>query len=242
MSGGNGAGGQGDTRYDSAIVWKKVFNSGLFLAGAYNFGDANGPGGPNGSGPISGAEFNRGNSEALGVGFNAGRFHPDVFYTTVNVLSAKTIGAANLGYQDQSLGIGGNYDWGRYRLNAGYIYYTGDQGALGHRYDKAWTVSGKYAPTKRIDYELGLQEFYAQNAAVSAAGYVLRPFTDFTGSTVTINGTRFTLYGSVLFHPIPNIDIYLAGDDLLTGGGYLDSRANGFKHQVETASGVRYKF
>jgi hypothetical protein len=83
---------------------------------------------------------------------------------------------------------------------------------------------------------------HAQNAAVSAAGYVLRPFTDFTGSTVTINGTRFTLYGSVLFHPIPNIDIYLAGDELLTGGGYLDSRANGFKHQVETASGVRYKF
>jgi len=242
MSGGNGAGGQGDTRYDSAIVWKKVFNSGLFLAGAYNFGDANGPGGPNGSGPISGAEFNRGSSEAIGVGFNAGHFHPDVFYTTVNVLSAKTIGGDNLGFQDQSIGLGGNYDWGKYRLNAGYIYYTGDQGALGHRYDKAWTTSGRYAPTKRIDYELGVQEFYAQNAAVSAAGYVLRPFTDFTGSTVTINGTRFTVYGSAIFHPITNIDVYLAGDDLLTGGGYLDSRANGFKHQVETATGVRYKF
>jgi predicted porin len=242
MSGGNGAGGQGDTRYDSAIVWKKVYKTGLFLAGAYNFGDANGPGGPNGSGPISGAEFNRGSSEAIGVGFNAGHFHPDVFYTTVNVLSAKTIGGDNIGFQDQSLGIGGNYDWGRYRLNAGYIWYTGDQGSLGQRKDDAWTTSFKYAPTKRIDYELGLQEFYAHNAAVNAAGYVLRPFVDFTGATTTISGTRFTAYGSVIFHPITNIDMYLAGDDLLTGGGYLDSRANGFKHQVETATGVRYKF
>jgi predicted porin len=242
MSGGNGAGGQGDTRYDSAIVWKKLYNSGLFLAAAYNFGDANGPGGPNGSGPIPGAQFNRGSSAALGAGYNLGHFHPNVFYTTTNVLSAKTIGADNLGFQDQSVGFGGNYDWGKYRLNAGYIYYSGDQGALGHRYDKAWTTSGRFAPTKYNDYELGVQEFYAQNAAVNAAGYVLRPFTDFTASTATISGTRFTVYGSVFFHPLPNIDMYLAADDLLTGGGYLDGRANGFKHQVETASGVRYKF
>jgi predicted porin len=256
MGGGTGAGGQGDTRYDSAIVWKKVFDSGLFLAGAYNFGDANGPGGPNGSGPIPGAEFNKGSSAAVGIGFNAGRFHPSAFYTTVNVLG-RAIAAANsavpvVGYQDQSFGIGGNYDWGKYRLNAGFLYYTGDQGSLGRRYDKAWTTSAKFAPTKRVDYELGVQEFYSQNAAVNGAGYVLRPFVDFTGSlssglagstsTVPINGSRFTVYGSVIVHPMPNVDLYLAGDDLLTGGGYLDSRANGFKHQVETASGVRFKF
>ncbi len=242
MSGGNGAGGQGDTRYDSAVVWKKVYKTGLFLAGAFNFGDANGPGGPNGSGPISGGEFNHGSSEAIGLGFNAGRFHPDVFYTTVNVLSAKTIGAANTGFQDQSLGLGGNYDWGRYRLNAGYITYTGDQGSLGQRKDQAWTTSFRYAPSKRIDYELGVQEFYAHNAAINSAGYVLRPFVDFTGATSTISGTRFTTYASAMFHPVPNVDIYVAGDDLLTGGAYLDGRANGFKHQVETATGLRYKF
>jgi hypothetical protein len=41
---------------------------------------------------------------------------------------------------------------------------------------------------------------------------------------------------------MPNIDLYLAGDDLLTGGDYLDGRAHGFKHENELASGVRYKF
>jgi len=241
-SGGNGAGGQGDTRYDSAIVWKRVAGNGLFLGAAYNFGDANGPGGPNGSGPIPGAGLNKGSTAAVGVGLNSGGFHPNVFYTTANVLSAKTIGSTNIGYQDQSLGVGGNYDWGKYRLDAGFIYYTGNQGALGQRYDKVWTTSTRIAPTPHFDYEFGVQEFYSQNAAVSAAGYVLRPFTDFTGSTLTINGTRFTLYGSVIAHPISNVDLYLAADDLLTGGGYLDSRANGSKHQFETAVGTRYKF
>jgi hypothetical protein len=242
MGGGNGAGGQGDTRYDQGIVYKKIFNNGLFIGAAYNFGDANGPGGPNGSGPIPGGEFNRGSSEAIGIGLNAGRFHPDAYYTSVNVLQQSTIGSTNIGAQDQSFGIGANYDWGVFRLNGGYIAYTGDQGALGHRYDKAFTVSGKFAPNKRIDFELGTQEFYTQNAAVNASGYVLRPFIDTSSSVATISGSRFTVYGSIIMHPISNVDLYLAGDDLLTGGGYLDGRANGFKHQSEYVSGLRYKF
>src|SRR5260221_1387671 len=46
-SGGNGAGGQGDTRYDQGFVWKKVFENGLYLDAAYKFRNGNGPGGPN---------------------------------------------------------------------------------------------------------------------------------------------------------------------------------------------------
>jgi len=241
-SGGNGAGGQGDTRYDSALVYKKVFDNGLFVGVAYNFGDDNGPGGPNGSGPISGGEFNHGSSEAFGLGLNTGRVHLSSFYNTTNVLEVATIGATNIGHQDQSVGFGGNYDMGTFRLNAGYIYYTGDQGALGQRKDKVWTVSTKIAPTKHLDFELGLQEFYAQNAAVNGSGFVLRPYIDTSGSTATASGSRFTAYGSIMTHPMPNIDLYLAGDDLLTGGDYLDGRAHGFKHENELASGVRYKF
>lgn len=241
-SGGNGAGGQGDTRYDSAIVWKKVFGNGLFLSAAYNFGDANGPGGPNGSGPISGAEFNRGSSVAGGVGLNAGRFHTTAFYTTSSVLEPKTVGDTNLAHQAESLGVGGNYEWGRFRVNTGFINYTGDQGSLGHRHDMAWTTSLKVTPTKFFDYELGVQEFYAENAAVNGAGFVLRPFKDATAGKGTIYGSRFTVYGSVLMHPVPNVDLYLAADDLLTGGGYRDSKGNGFQHVNELASGVRYKF
>ena len=240
--GGNGANGQGDTRYDAAIVWKKLFDNGLFLSAGYNFADDNGPGGPNGTGPVSGAEFNKGSTLAAGLGFNAGRFHTSAFYTSGNVLVPKTIGDGNIGAQDQSVGIGANYDWGGFRLNTGFIAYTGDQGALGRRNDKAWTVSTKLAPSRYFDYELGVQEFYAKNAAVNGSGFVLRPFRNAIGATNTINGSRFTVYGSLIMHPVPNIDVYLVGDDLLTGGGYLDGRANGFKHQNETAMGARFKF
>ena len=241
-SGGNGAGGQGDTRYDSAIVYKKVFQNGLFVGAAYNFGDANGPGGPNGSGPIPGGEFDHGSSAAVGIGLNSGITHTSVFYNTTNVLEVPTIGTTNVGHQAESVGVGGNVDWGHFRVNAGFINYVSDQGKLGHRNDMAWTTSAKLTPTKYLDYELGIQEFYAANAAVNVDGYVLRPYVDASAAKSTIYGSRFTAYGSVITHPMPNVDIYVAGDDLLTGGGYLDSRANGHKHQVETATGVRYKF
>ena len=240
--GGNGAGGQGDTRYDSALVYKKVFGNGLFIGAAYNFGDDNGPGGPNGSGPITGGEFDHGSSEAVGLGLNSGRVHLSTFYNTTNVLEVPTIGTTNVGHQDQSVGVGGNVDWGTFRVNAGFINYTGDQGTLGHRYDKAWTISTKFTQSKHLDYELGLQEFYTQNAAVNADGYVLRPYLDTSGSTATTSGSRFTAYGSIMEHPLSNIDVYVAADDLLTGVGYLDSRAHGFRHENEFATGVRYKF
>jgi predicted porin len=241
--GGNGANGQGDTRYDAALVWKKLFPSGWFLAAGYNFGDGNGPGGPNGSGPIPGAYFNKGSSIAGGIGYNAQHFNFTGFYTSSNVLVADTIGTSNVGHQDSSFGIGGNYDGGLFRLNLGYMYYTGDQGAvLGRRFDNAWTVSTKISPTKRYDYEFGLQEFYAHNAAVNAKGYVLRPYIDATGATSTVSGSRFSPYWSFIMHPVPNVDLYLVGDDLLTGGNYLDSRANGSKHLNEYGSGVRFKF
>ncbi|MDP9105379.1 MAG: porin [Candidatus Eremiobacteraeota bacterium] len=242
-SGGNSAKGQGDTRYDQAIVWKKLTDGGFFASLAYNFGDMNGPGGPNGSAPIPGAEFNKGSSVAGGLGFNGRYFHGSAFYTTNNVLEPKTIAATNIGHQAQSGGIGGNYDWTKLRLNAGMMWYTGDQGVNGRRYDQAWTLSTKIAPSKMFDYELGVQEFIAHNAAVNGSGYVLRPFRD--GTVVTkppINGTRFTLYGSLIAHPVPNLDLYFAADDLLTGGKYLDGAGNGFRHVNEYATGARFKF
>ena len=241
-SGGNGANGQGDTRYDQGIVYKKLFDNGLFVGVGYNFGDANGPGGPNGSGPIPGAQFNRGSTAAMGLGYNGRIAHVSAFYNTTNVLDPKQIGASNAGVQDQSWGAGGNLDWGRYRVNAGFMYYTGDQGVLGRRYDQAWTVSGKHAPNKYIDYELGLQEFYAKNAAVNGGGFVLRPFINALAATATVNGTRFTPYGSVIAHPAGNLDVYVAADDLLTGQGYLDARAHGSKHETEIVMGSRFRF
>ena len=241
-SGGNSASGQGDTRYDQAIVWKKLNDSGFFASLAYNFGDMNGPGGPNGSGPIPGAEFNKGSSVAGGLGYNAKWFHGSAYYTSSNVLVPSTFGAANTGHQAQSGGVGGNFDWNRFRVDAGYIWYTGDQGTWGRRYDQAWTLSTKVVPSRMMDFELGLQEFIAHNAATNAAGIVLRPFRDATGGKGTANGTRFTAYGSLIVHPVPNLDLYIASDDLLTGGSYLDTAAHGFRHVNELATGARYRF
>jgi predicted porin len=242
-SGGNGAGGQGDTRYDQGLVWKKVFDNGLYLGAAYNFGDGNGPGGPNGSGPIPGAGLDKGSSAAVAAGYNAGQFHVSGFYTESNVLEIPTIGTTNVGHTHQSWGLGGNWDGGLLRLNAGYIRYTADQGAiLGTRNDDVVTVSAKVTPSKLYDVEVGWQDFFAHNAAISGAGYTLVPFKDATGAVATGTGTRMTTYASFMYHPIPNIDVYIAGDHLKTTGGYSASQAHLHTSADEVVTGVRYKW
>lgn len=242
-SGGNGANGQGDTRYDQGLVWKKVFDNGLYLGAAYNFGDGNGPGGPNGSGPIPGAGLDKGSSGAVAAGYNAGEFHVSGFYTASNVLEIPTIGTTNVGHTHQSWGVGGNWDGGLLRLNAGYIRYTADQGAiLGTRNDDVVTVSAKVTPSKLYDVEVGWQDFFAHNAAISSAGYTLVPFKDATGAVATGSGTRMTTYASFMYHPIPNVDVYIAGDHLKTTGGYSASQAHKHDTADEVVTGVRYKW
>jgi predicted porin len=241
-SGGNGAGGQGDTRYDQGFVWKKVFDNGLYLGAAYNFGDGNGPGGPNGSGPIPGASFDKGSSEAVAAGYNAGEFHVSAFYTRANVLEIPTIGTTNIGHIHQSYGLGGNWDGGLLRLDAGYIHYTADQGVVGIRNDDVVTVSGKIKPSKLYDFELGWQDFFAKNAALTGAGYTFVPFKDATSAVATGTGTRMTTYASFMYHPIPNVDVYVAGDHLKTSGGYSASQAHKHDTADELVTGVRYKW
>jgi predicted porin len=241
-SGGNGAGGQGDTRYDQGFVWKKVFDNGLYLGAAYNFGDGNGPGGPLGSGPIPGASFDKGSSEAVAAGYNAGQFHISSFYTRSNVLEIPTIGTTNVGHIHQSFGIGGNWDGGLLRLDAGYIRYTADQGFVGTRNDDVVTVSGKIKPSQFYDFELGWQDFFAHNAALTAAGYTYVPFKDASSAVATGTGTRMTTYASFMYHPIPNVDVYVAGDHLKTTGGYSASQAHLHDTADEVVTGVRYKW
>lgn len=241
-SGGNGANGQGDTRYDQGLVWKKVFDNGLYLGAAYNFGDANGPGGPNGSGPIPGAAFDKGSSEAVAAGWNGGEFHVSAFYTRANVLEIPTIGSTNIGHIHQSWGIGGNWDGGLLRLNAGYMHYNADQGLVGMRNDDVVTVSGKITPSKFYDFEIGWQDFFAKNAALTGAGYTFVPFKDASAAVATGTGTRMTTYASFMYHPIPNVDVYVAGDHLQTTGGYSASQAHAHQSADEVVTGVRYKW
>jgi predicted porin len=241
-SGGNGAGGQGDTRYDQGFVWKKVFENGLYLGAAYNFGDGNGPGGPNGSGPIPGAGFDKGSTEAVAVGYNAGQFHISSFYTRANVLEVLTIGNTNIGHIAQSWGVGGNWDGGLLRFNAGYIHYNADQGKVGMRNDDVVAVSTKITPSKLYDFEVGWQDFFATNAALDGNGNVINPFRDASAATATGTGTRMTTYASAIYHPVPNVDIYVAGDHLKTTAGYRAAQANGHTSADELVTGVRYKW
>jgi predicted porin len=240
--GGSGANGQGDTRLDNGIVWKKVFDNGLVLGAAYAFSDGNGPGGPNGSGSIPGAGLDKGSVQSVAAGYNGDHWHVSAFYNHTDVLEVATIGTTNKGLSHQSEGIGGNYEFGLVRWNVGYIHYTADQGFLGTRTDNAVTTSIKITPPGLVDYELGWQDMFANNAAYTPGGATFVPYHDASQATTAGSGSRMTTYGSVIYHPVPTIDIYVAADYLVTSGGYVASQAHGHKDATEGATGIRWKF
>jgi predicted porin len=178
----------------------------------------------------------------VAAGYNAGQFHISTFYTRANVLEIPTIGTTNIGHIHQSWGIGGNWDGGLLRINTGYIHYNADQGLVGIRNDDVVTVSGKITPSKLYDFELGWQDFYAHNAALTGGGFTFIPFRDASGAVATGTGTRMTTYASFMYHPIPNVDVYVAGDHLKTTGGYSASQAHHHDTADEVVTGVRYKW
>ena len=240
--GGSGAGGQGDTRLDNGIVWKKVFDNGLVLGAAYAFSDGNGPGGPNGSGAIPGAGVDKGSVQSVAAGYNGTNFHLSGFYNHTDVLEVATIGTTNKGLSHQSEGIGGNYQFGMVRWNLGYIHYTAEQGFLGLRTDNAVTTSVKITPPGLFDYELGWQDMFVHNAAYTPGGATFVPYHDASQATTAGSGTRMTTYGSIIYHPVPTIDVYVAADYLVTSAGYVASQANGHNSAIEGATGVRWRF
>ena len=149
------------------------------------------------------------------------------------------------GLSNKSYSIGGNYTFGPLRLNAGLFHYTADQGAagaLGQRKDDAWTVSGKYSLTDRVDFELGYQDMKADHAAVNGGGNVLNAFGNASGATATATGSRSTLYASAFYHFDKITEIYVAGDYLKLKDGYTFGPTNGFGSQTELAVGLRTRF
>ncbi|WP_229218203.1 porin [Rugamonas apoptosis] len=207
------------TRYDKGIVWKKKI--GDFVLGAgYQLGGIPG-------------DFDTGSTKSLGLAYNAGRFNLSGFYNTANVN----------GFTHTSYSVGGNYKVGPVRLNAGYIHYRAEQPSLiGDRQDKAYTVSAKFTPGGKLDYEAGWQTMNADNAAVNGGGFVLNAYANTANATHSVTGKRKTLYGSVFYHFDKRTELYLALDRLTTDGGYLAAQANGFKSQSEAATGMRFKF
>ncbi|HJV94485.1 MAG TPA: porin [Albitalea sp.] len=207
------------TRMNNGVVWKKVFSNNLVAGLAYQFGGIAG-------------DFSKGSTKSAALGYNGGPFNVAGFVTQANVN----------GFTHKSYSVGGNYQLGEVRLNAGAFRYTAEQGALGSRTDNAYTVSAKFAPAGKMDYELGAQRMDASNAAVNAGGNVLNAYANASTATATATGKKGTVYGSIFYHFDKSTEVYLAGDYMKLGGGYRVATANGFRSQTELAVGLRTRF
>lgn len=213
------AGSATGTRMDNAVVWKKAFDGGLVAGLAYQFGGIAG-------------DFSNGTTETATLAYNAGALNIAGFATAAKVA----------GLSDRSYSIGGNYTIGDLRINGGVFHYTGEQGALGNRNDKAYTVSLKYAPAGKLDYQLGYQDMKADHAAVNAAGNVLNAFANPIAAKATATGNRSTLYGSAFYHFDKVTEVYIAADYLKLHDGYKVAATNGAQSQTEVAIGLRTRF
>ena len=214
------AGSATGTRLNNGVVWKKDFRNGLFAGASYQFGGVAG-------------STSSGASETLALSYAGGAFNLAGFATSAKVG----------GLTDHAYSFGGNTQVGPVRLNAGYFHYTGEQAAaLGNRSDSAITLSAKFAPAGKLDYELGYQNMKATGAAVNGGGNVLNAFADASAAKAVATGSRSTIYGSVFYHFDKITEVYLAADQLKLKDGYKASATNGFPSQTELAVGMRTRF
>lgn len=213
------AGSATGTRMDNGVVWKKLWDHKVLAAVGYQFGEVPG-------------SFARNSSVTGALGYNGSNYH----------LSSYVVQANQGGFIDRSYSFGGNVILGDVRLNAGYYHYKGKQGALGDRTDKAYTVSAKYAPQGVFDYELGYQIIKANNAAFSASGFTLSPFSDVSHAILAGSGKKATVYGSVFYHISKRTEFYVAADYMKLSDQYAAAQANGFKNQTEFGLGMRTRF
>jgi predicted porin len=215
------AGSATGTRINNGVVWKKDFGP-LYVGAQYQFGGVAG-------------NFNKGSTETVSLAYAGGPFNVAGFVTSANVA----------GLNNKSYSVGGNYTAGPIRINTGLFHYTADQGAagaLGQRSDNAFTLSGKYTLSEKIDYELGYQNMKANHAAVNSGGNVINAFANASASTLTATGSRSTLYASAFYHFDKITEIYIAGDYLKLKDGYKVGVTNGFPSQAELAIGLRTRF
>ena len=213
------AGSASGTRYDSGIVWKKKFDGGLTAGLGYQFGE------------VAGSTSN-GSTQTVALAYGNGPLNVSGFANHANVNT----------FSHTSYSVGGNYTFGITRINAGYFHYTAEQAALGKRTDNGYTVSSKFSPAGKMDYELGYQLMKAKNAAVNAGGNVINAFADGSTATATATGDRKTVYGSAFYHLDNTTEVYVAADYLKLGGGYKQASTHGFNSQTELGVGVRLRF
>ncbi|HET9554078.1 MAG TPA: porin [Anaeromyxobacteraceae bacterium] len=224
------AGSATGTRYDNGVVWKKKLGEHVVAGLGYQFGGEPG-------------SFSRNSSGAAGLALNLAPVDVSAFFDE----------ASNDGNNQRSFSVGGNYQLGQVRLNAGYFRYQAAQDALGRRTDDAFTVSAKVAPVaEHLELDAGFQRIKVSNAATNGGGNTIRQFADTSAATATGSGSKATLYGSAIWHFNKLTQVYLALDHARVSGGY---RANGAvagrlaadvagasASQTELAAGMRLIF
>jgi predicted porin len=247
------------TRNNSAVEWKKRIGDHWLIGLGYAFGSGgvggSGNGGPgqfNAGGGGTPSQFSLGSNQAVSVAYNnlqigPGKLNVNVSYNRAN--NHDLINQAEL--------VGGNYSVGPFRVNAGYIHYTGEQGinnSAGTRTDNSWTVSGSYFPLEKLETDIGYVRMQGDHAG-NCGGNTLLPFLQ-SASCVTratvANGGKGTVFGSVIFHADKQTDFYLASDYMKVDGGWSVGDAQGnidgighgraYSDEVEVATGVRFKF
>jgi len=241
----------GGTRSDSSIVWKKKFGEHVVAGLSYGFSytGAGGSADPNIGGELPGNP-SQGSSQQASFAYNqlalgSGKLSFNVNYDRGN----------KMGNIDQAELVGGDYLIGAFRLNAGYVHYTAEQGAnnaAGTRTDNSWTVSGSVKADK-TEFALGYVKMAGKHAGLTGGGKVVNPFLgDASGVTKVADGNKGTIFGSIMYHADSNADFYIAADSMKVNGdwavgdamGNADGFGKGFKNdsEVEVAVGLRLKF
>jgi predicted porin len=244
----------GGTRSDSSIVWKKKFGDHVVAGLEYGFSyaGAGGSADPGVGGALPG-QPGIGASQQASLAYNRLQLGPGQLSLNVNYDRGDV---ANLIHQAEL--VGGNYVVGPVRVNAGYVHYTAQQGpnaSAQQRTDNSWTVSTDLSITRHTVFALGIVRFDGRNAGTNASGVVLNPFfgnTSGVTNATEVNGGKATTFGSIMYSPDRNVDLYVAFDYMKALGAWdvNDALGNsgpygvGQPHNSETeiATGMRFKF
>ena len=238
------------TRNNSAVNWKKQIGEHWVVGAGYGFNQSGTGGSSAAAGGGAPGQFAVGASEAVSVAYNKLEIGSGALNFNVN------FNHANLnGLNHQDILVGGNYVIGPFRVNAGFVHFTAEQGvnnAAGTRTDDSWTVSGSVLVTPKTELDLGYVEMSGRHAGFGGSGNTLNPFQDTSAVTKTANGSKGTIFGSAIFHADKQTDFYIASDYMKVQGGWSvgDAQGNaaGFgagrphSDELEVATGVRFKF
>lgn len=209
------------TRVNKGIVWKRVPTEGLAMGLAYNLTSTESD------------TSTRNSTACAALGYNAKIFHLGGYYSQAN----------NNSFTQRSYSIGGNVDLSKViRLWGGVFRYTADQGGLNpERTDTAYTVSVSVHPHPNWTYFLAFQSMKANDAGLTAAGFMQNPFSDGSASTLFGTGRKDTTYGAIFRHLSRRMEAYVIFDYMTLHDGYRLSGTNGHNNQLEVGLGFRIR-